>query len=342
MSKFKVCIIKFGALGDVVRTSYLINAIALEKNAEITWITKSSSLPLLKNNPNITKLVDSKLIYKDILMPEYDEVISLDDEYESAKIATRLKTKFFIGAFVEDDKVTYSDNSSVWFDMGLISKFGKNKADELKKNNKKSHTEIFKNILNVKHVTPIFYGDKKINAKWKIKKDKNFLYIGFNLFSGERWPSKEIYQNEQVKLINLVDKYLHFCNIPHKLIIYNDNSSTQKANFIQHHCPFVYLFNTTRSVLEFNAAILLSDYVISSDSLGLHLAIANSIPNLSFYGPTSSAEIDTFETGVKVISLSNDYCSYKKVTDNSSLSAERIFSNWQAHFDDALRKITYD
>jgi heptosyltransferase-2 len=159
------------------------------------------------------------------------------------------------------------------------------------------------------------------------------IYIGFNFFSGERWPSKEIYQDQQILLINLIDNYFNSKNVPHRLVIFSDHTSNTKAGFIKKYCPFVFIYDTSKSVFDFNAALLLCDYVISSDSLGLHLAIANQIPNLSFYGPTSAVEIDTFNKGVKVISTSDDYCSYKSITDNSSLTANRLFSAWKKHFE---------
>jgi len=73
------------------------------------------------------------------------------------------------------------------------------------------------------------------------------------------------------------------------------------------------------------------NYVISSDSLALHLAISQGIPNLSFYAPTSANEIDTFGTGIKVKSLSKDYCSYRPDADNSSITAIRIYKAFCLH-----------
>ena len=66
------------------------------------------------------------------------------------------------------------------------------------------------------------------------------------------------------------------------------------------------------------------DLVITSDSLALHLAIAQGIKSLSFFAPTSSAEIGLFDNGVKVESLSEDYCSYVSDADNSSITSKRL------------------
>jgi heptosyltransferase-2 len=64
--------------------------------------------------------------------------------------------------------------------------------------------------------------------------------------------------------------------------------------------------------------------LISSDSLALHLGIAQRVPFVAFFAPTSAAEIDDFGLGVKITSTSTDYCSYKKDADNSSLTADRL------------------
>ncbi|MCH7771745.1 MAG: hypothetical protein IIA49_12145 [Bacteroidetes bacterium] len=89
--------------------------------------------------------------------------------------------------------------------------------------------------------------------------------------------------------------------------------------------------DTDQSILKFASVIKACNYVFTSDSLALHLAIAQNIPNLSFYAPTSAAEIDTFGTGVKVISTSEDYCSYKPDADNSTITNERILKAFKKH-----------
>jgi heptosyltransferase-2 len=68
------------------------------------------------------------------------------------------------------------------------------------------------------------------------------------------------------------------------------------------------------------------DLLITSDSLALHLGIAQRIPCTAFFAPTSAAEIDSFGLVVKVLSTSADYCSYRSLADNSSITASRILT----------------
>jgi heptosyltransferase-2 len=90
--------------------------------------------------------------------------------------------------------------------------------------------------------------------------------------------------------------------------------------------------DTSASTLELAAAIRAVDYLVTTDSLALHLAIAQGVPNLSFYAPTSAAEIETFGTGVKLLSTAPDYCSYRGDADNASITAARLLPLLKDHW----------
>jgi heptosyltransferase-2 len=82
--------------------------------------------------------------------------------------------------------------------------------------------------------------------------------------------------------------------------------------------------NTDASVQHLAAAIGGLDYLISSDSLALHMAIAQDVAFTAFFSPTSAVEIDDWGFGTKVASTAPDYCSYRKDADNSTITADRI------------------
>lgn len=75
---------------------------------------------------------------------------------------------------------------------------------------------------------------------------------------------------------------------------------------------------------EFAALIDQLDLLITSDSLAMHMAIARRRPLVTFFAPTSAAEIELYGLGEKVVSTAKDYCSYQKDADNSSITAERV------------------
>ena len=153
--------------------------------------------------------------------------------------------------------------------------------------------------------------------------------IGINSGAGERWESKALPIKEVIKLIELIlaipEPKIH-------IFLFGGAQELNRHQTITQAITSSRLIDTGNhhQLLEFAALIKQMDYLISSDSLALHLAIAQQVKNLSFYAPTSAAEIATFGTGVKVVSSSPDYCDYKKEARKNDLTAEKIFATFQS------------
>ena len=323
-------IIKHGALGDVVRTSYFLPGLARKygESIRIFWLTSAAAVDLLRHHPQLYRITTDT---SELMHTEFDCVISLDDEHEAASTATRLKTKQLIGAYESSGTIVYTPDSTFWFDMGLISRYGKLEADRLKKENSRSHADIFSEILGITIDKGVFYNDPLIEQRWQQRMDPDSFHIGINPFAGNRWPAKDLRMEE---LRKLVPALLDFEAAGKPVIIYFFSEGDDRKRLEELNSAFgrrVEVLDTSASVLDFAAAIKVMDYLITSDSLGLHLAIAQSVRNLSFYAPTSAAEIDTFGTGIKLCSSSSDYCSYRKDADNSSISAERLLDAVYKH-----------
>jgi heptosyltransferase-2 len=62
----------------------------------------------------------------------------------------------------------------------------------------------------------------------------------------------------------------------------------------------VYNTGTDNALLEFAGFISLLDLVVSSDTLGMHLAIALKKPVIALFGPTCPQEIDLYDRGAKL------------------------------------------
>ena len=327
----KILIIKYGALGDVVRTGYFLEPLYLKHSKpEIYWLTHPNSIPLLQFNPYVFCLTSTPEDFFDIA---FDWVISLDDEYEILLHAMKMNCKKFTGAFLEEHLQTYTNDSKLWFDMGKISQFGPEKADQLKKENKLTHTAIFSRILGIQISRPLFFGSSVINTLIGDQMSSEFFRIGINSGSGGRWESKRLPIPETIDLIIRLLKYsIMGKNVFIELLGGVDEQErnfkikdTFKSNNL------VRVFESSDSILHFSALVSNCNYIITSDSLAMHLAIAQSVPNLTFFAPTSAVEIDTFGTGVKVVSTSPEYCNYKSDSDNSSITADRIFGTFIHH-----------
>lgn len=326
----KILIVKFGALGDVIRTTYFLKALYEKYDApKIYWITSLAATDLLRFNPYIYKLTTDFNMLKS---ERFDLSLSLDDETEILEKVETLDTIKTTGAYLENAERKYSDDAAIWFDMGLISRYGKVEADRRKVDNTLSHTEIFSKMLAIDIKEATFYNSALIEKQVSKVSYKNDLCIGINSGAGGRWESKKMPLNEVVLLIQkIMAKYVAKYNL--RLLLLGGDAEKDRNDAIMNavDSPCLELADSNNSLLEFAAIVKSCDYLISSDSLALHMAISQGIPNLSFYAPTSAAEIDTFGTGVKVISTGDDYCSYSGDCDNSSITAERLFEAFEAH-----------
>jgi hypothetical protein len=115
----------------------------LEKfTGRTTWITAAKNLSLLEGlQDNLHCLSWEER--DSAANQSYDLVINLEDTLESGRFVQGLKYGRLFGAFLEaDSRLTYTDDSREWFDLSLISRFGKQAADRLKLENRRAYQDL--------------------------------------------------------------------------------------------------------------------------------------------------------------------------------------------------------
>lgn len=329
----KILILKFNALGDVIRTSYILPGLYKKYNAPvIDWITSSAAHELLRYNPYIRILASPQLGLEFLESNHYDLVLSFDDEDEVLSLIEEVRHDKVIGAYMQGDKKMYSSDSAEWFDMGLLSIHGKKIADARKKQNMREHNQIFADMLGIKIDSGTFFNSTLTEDRIARQFDKTVFNIGINPSAGSRWKSKELPFAETCQFIELLAQQrinnkntcIHLLGGAAEAERHAAIKSTVRHGVIRD-------WGGENTLLDFAAIIKNCDYIVSSDSLALHLAISQQVFNLSFYAPTSANEIGTFGKGVKLQSLADDYCSYSPEADNSSITAERLQVVFNAH-----------
>jgi len=133
-----VLIVKLNATGDVVRTTPLLRRL----DARVTWVTAAKNLVLLEGISDHLRCLawEEREVASDT---DYDLVINLEDEVEIAAFVETLRYRQLFGACLTADRqMTYTEDSRQWFDMSLISRFGRKRADELKLVNRRSYQEL--------------------------------------------------------------------------------------------------------------------------------------------------------------------------------------------------------
>lgn len=264
MSK-RIVIIKIGATGDVVRTTVLLHLYA---NDEITWITAKHNIAILPfKRQNLKRIIAIDDIESSGIFDEqFDFVISLDDDLKCASIASRLKTDRIFGAFVSENKVMYTPDANEWFDMGLSSRFGKQKADEIKWDNKCSFQEILFRMLGAE-----FKGEEYLIPENIVSQGKPNV-IGIEDRAGARWPTKMWNQyNELAKIL--------------------ENSGYQ-----------VVFFQEREQIKDYLQDIGNTSLMICGDTLGMHIALALKIPTITLFTCTSAVEIYGYNRMEKIVS----------------------------------------
>ena len=250
----------------------------------------------------------------------FDLVISLEEDIKCLELLSKLKKKTIFGVYEKNSKINYTDKSSYWYDMSLISKFGKETADLIKKANLFSYPEILYRMLdlNWKKQKPLLYLNENIRD-YSLKKIENINIsekhvIGIVVGAGGRWPLKVLPADLQIKLIKKMKK--EFGNKAEFLLIIGPSElELNNTQEIKKKLPFV----KTHEIVNLDALfgiISLCDIVVTPDTLSMHIAISLNKYVVAYFTVTSAPEIEIY-LGEKIITDDKAYyCSYSK--DNPS------------------------
>ena|ERR1700693_420734 len=257
-----VLIIKLGALGDVVRTTPLLRV--LEGN--ITWVTAARAVPLLDGNPYIDRIHTIEAVPERLLGDKYDLVINLEDEPAAAKLASRFGKATIVGAYMGEHGVTYSESAGAWFDMSLISRFGKAKADELKMSNRKTYQEFMFAMIG----RPFCGEEYVLNAPVTKLQEPNL--VGLEARAGDVWPMK---------------RWSKFDELAQRL---------EQAGFKTK------VFQQRERLLDYIDDINECEYVVCGDTLAMHLGLALRKKVAAIFTCTTPHEICDYGRMVPIVS----------------------------------------
>lgn len=321
----RILLVKLGAIGDVLRTTAMLPGLA-EKYlpAQIDWLTAKTAKEVLLNNPFIQQIYTWEE-RKDLAL--YDIVIGLEDEREACELVSSLKPARIFGAYWEGNRQVYMP--SAWFDMSAISRFGLEKANELKKLNRRTYQEHMGELLGIKISPYVFkltegeieYGGKVVRSKGIKKDDK---VVGINTRAGKRWPQKSWGIESTIALIKRVKSELGT-----EVLILGGEEERERNQIIASEtgAPDA----GAHSLRGFASIINQCSLVLSSDSLAMHFAIALKKKVVAFFGPTSAAEIELYGRGEKLTPPMDCLACYQKSCSfdpncMDSLSVEAVFS----------------
>jgi heptosyltransferase II len=275
----KTLIIKLGATGDVVRTTTLLHPLA----GEVTWITAAKNASLLIGTDGVRTLTwEEREAARD---QEYELVINLEDSEETADFAATVRHDRTFGAFREaEGGIAYSEDAREWFDLSLISRFGRQQADRLKLLNRRTYQDLVFDGLGLE-----FQGEPYVLPKATdtgLRGD-----VALSPVAGPVWPMKA---------------WAFYDQLRHEL---------ESRGLVVNVLP------TRATLLEHLGDVQGHRCLVSGDSLPMHLALGSGLRCVSLFTCTSPWEIHDYGRMTKIVSPLLSEFFYQRGFDERAITA---------------------
>src|SRR6266487_1305594 len=290
-----VLIIKLGATGDVVRTTPLLRRL----DGPVSWITAENNLALLEGIDREVRCVSWEN-RKRVADAAYDLVINLEDDRETSRFLKELKFKQLFGAYLNgDDRLGYTSDSRDWFDLSLISAYGREEADRLKLLNRRTCQQLIFEGLGLGFNGETYYLPP--SRPTGLQGD-----VAISSTAGAVWPMKKWAYYDELK--QRVEN--------HGLIV---NELPQRASLLEH-----------LDDVQGHRCL------VSGDSLPMHLAMGSGLRCVSIFTCTSPWEIHGYGLQEKLVSPLLEEFFYKRGYDRratAAISVEKVMDAVMAQLD---------
>lgn len=338
MQEEQVVIVKLGALGDIIRTSYFLPAVRRDyPDAEIAWVVGEAGVDLLRFNPFVDRILmwpaASAVGHE---LRRVSRIYSLEEDQDILSWVASLGCSDVVGLHLANGEISYTHDVAEWYDMSLVSRFGREEADRRKLSNQASHGQIFSTAFKAPPVRYLPQGPGRSTALGDgvvQGHEPTELLIGVNSGAGARWPSKALPIDETLRLIDAL-RNVRLLGKPTRVALLGGPEEVARHAEIVSALPpgSVLDLGNDNPLLDFAAKVRKMAYLITSDSLALHCAISQGIRNLAFFGPTSAVEIDGFGLTRKVREMSQAYCTYSPHAEMGTLTGRRLFEEAVDHW----------
>ena len=295
--KTKILFIKLGAIGDVIRTTPLLEKYK-EKygDCHFTWITHNPQVVPKNEVDEILKWEESSVSY--LSNQEFDIAINLDKEKEACMLLSLVNSKDKFGFIWKDGHLnTATNNTEHKLITGLF--------DHISKRNTKNYLQ---EIFEICHFD--FNGeDYKINLNqkgsdiWKKKLRKlanGKTIIGLNTGCGLRWQTRLWPKEHWVELINNLERQGYFC------LLMGGPDEDETNHYYAKQTNATYL--GTFSLEEFISITNNTDIIVTPVSMMMHIAIALKKQLMLFHNIFNIHEFELYGRGIIIEPTSGCDC----------------------------------
>ncbi|MDP6642305.1 MAG: glycosyltransferase family 9 protein [Candidatus Nanoarchaeia archaeon] len=307
----KILILKIGAIGDVIRTTPILNGLRKKygEDIHITWVIGKESYDLIKNN----EYVDKTLLYNEetilrLKKEKFDILLSLEIAPPATLLANEINSNEKFGYFFDEDShpSVFNKKAEPYLDRVF--------SDKIDKETKKTYQEMLFEIIELdynkeEYVIPL----TKQEYAQKFKRDKKLgdKIIGINVGSGSRWPSKRWDIEKLKELIKKIKQERDY-----DILLLGGPEEEEVLRSLSKELGVVENY-PSNTILEYISIVNLCDLIITGDTITMHLGIGLNKKIIALFFCTPPWQIE-------------DYGRVKKLT--SSLLDKHYFDN-QYHED---------
>ncbi|MGA2091155.1 MAG: glycosyltransferase family 9 protein, partial [Endomicrobiales bacterium] len=322
-SQKNILIVKLGAMGDVLRTTFLLPGIVAKwPGARITWLVAAGSEPVLQGNPHLNCIWSlDNTIYNKLSSHRFDIAINLDLSPESLMLTRAALATTVIGFTLDEKRRIHSSNTfaSRWLEMSG--------NDILKKNNISTYQHWMARIVGLPRDDYEIYTPL---PKSSVKKAAAFVrrhgltdkkIIGVNPGAGKRWKLKRWTSRGYRTIIT------RLCDEGYTILLLGGKDEEDILTALTKKMKHTVINSgANNSIPDFFALINLCSVIITGDTLALHAALGLKKKVVALFGPTSAPEICLYNRGVKVISPIDCVCCYRQSCEKKPTCMDMISS----------------
>ena len=325
----RILIIKLGAMGDTLRTTPLLHALAREhEKLHVTWITDPASYPLLQKNSLIDRLwlMDLEALMR-LDVEHWDAAYCFDKDARAiaALVRCRADRKMGFGMNEYGTLRAVNPESDYAVRLGL--------DDPLKfEQNRKTYQQITFEMAGME-----FGGERYVleHASEDVKAAEDKLeslglvegerLIGLNTGAGEIFATKRWLPERWIELGRMLTDAG-----AGRLLLLGGPEEVQRNAFIRQDLgERVVDTGTDNPLMVFAAIVSRLDLMVSSDTLAMHLALASGVPCVALFGSTTPHEVEMYGLGEKVVGRADCGPCYRSQCDDmicmQDITAGRVF-----------------
>ena len=320
----RLLVILLGHMGAVLRATSVLHGLReAYPHAHVTWVTESSALPFLADNPYVDRALPLDAATLALLqVEEFDLVANLDLAAEATALAelASAKRKVGYGRSPRGEIVAYNRAAEALLPLSY--------DDQLKRTNRTTFQEMMLSILEVETdsfdiMLTVSDEDAAFGERFARQHglDGKAPVVGLNIGGAKHWPKKRWLPERFVQLAEGLRERLGAQVV---LLYGRDDKESARTILDSETRAGIIDGRGDNSLGQFAGLLRQCDLIVTGDTMALHMALALKVKVVALFGPTSSEEVEMYGLGTKVRPDMDCICCYRRECDRSPSCMESI------------------